>query len=544
VATSDFKDSGQRLAPRPSRFTIRDLADGALLVEYPDLPDEEANAAAVAGAEALERKMPSGFLDAVPGARTLLIEFDPFETSSERLSAILSSRGPARGAGLLRTLRVPVVYGGPAGVDLSGLAQAAGVSTEEFARLHATACYRVAFLGFAPGFAYLTGLPPLLHAPRLETPRTRVPAGALAIGGPYTGIYPVETPGGWRLIGRTPVRLFDPDADPPTLFSPGDRVFFEPIREEDFNPALASAPRLSAPGREPPMGSPLFRVLSPGVFTSLQGSPRYGSSRYGVPPGGAMDSVALARGNARLSNLPEAAGVEMTWVGAEVEALAETTVCLQGAAPDTQWNGRSAPIGEPFRLRSGDRLRVARISRGARSYLCVEGGLATDRRPRISPRLAPGDILRSAIGSAHPGFPVPRLSFPHRSDLETGEIVVRVVLGAHRSLFREEGLATFRSSVFRVSSSSDRRGIRLQGPPVALAGSPDIPPEGIPLGAIQIARDGMPMVLGPDRPVTGGYVRIATVIGADFPLLAQAVPGDAVRFVDVDLAEALRARVG
>ena len=119
--------------------------------------------------------------------------------------------------------------------------------------------------------------------------------------------------------------------------------------------------------------------------------------------------------------------------------------------------------------------------------------------------------------------------------------MIRVLAGPQREGFEKDGVATFLGSPFRVSPSSDRRGIRLEGPPIANRDSPDIPPEGTALGGIQVPRDGQPIVLGPDRPVTGGYAKIATVIAADFPLLAQALPGTAVRFRDVTLAEALAA---
>jgi allophanate hydrolase subunit 2 len=118
------------------------------------------------------------------------------------------------------------------------------------------------------------------------------------------------------------------------------------------------------------------------------------------------------------------------------------------------------------------------------------------------------------------------------------------VLDPREGLFSKESVAAFLSSSFRVSASSDRRGLRLDGPAISLSRAPDIPPEGTPLGAIQVPRDGTPIVLGPDRPVTGGYARIATVVRADFPLLAQRPPGAAVRFVAVRLAQVLAARVG
>jgi KipI family sensor histidine kinase inhibitor len=526
---------------------LLDLADGSLLVEYPDLSDEEANGQAVAAACALERQSPKGFLYAVPGARTLLVEFDPARIGSARFATLFSETGAAPPAETRRTLRIPVAYGGEAGADLSAVARGAGMTAEEFARRHAQASYRVAFLGFAPGFAYLTGLPPELHVARLPTPRTRVPAGAVAVAGPYSGIYPGETPGGWRLIGRTTVRLFDPQADPPALFAPGDRVLFEPVQDlpSSFSPVLGGHIDHAIPG------PPLFRVLSAGLFSSIQGAPRYGWSRYGVPPGGAMDPRALARGNARLGNAASAAALEMTLLGAELEALRDVQACLEGAMPEARHDGRAIRCGEAIRLRAGERLRVERILEGARSYLCVEGGLAQVERAQISPRLIRGDLLCSRQAPPAPDAavrgPAEHAWAGRAADLlpsRTTETLVRVVLGPHPERFTQEGLATFVSSIYRVSASSDRRGIRLEGSPVGLAEAPDLPPEGTPLGGIQVASDGMPIVLGPDRPVTGGYVRIATVIQADFPLLAQAQPGSPVRFVAVGLAEALAARVG
>ena len=564
---------------------FHDLADGAALVEYPGLSDDESNARAVAGARALERDSPEGLLSAVVGARTLFLEFDPDKCPVERIASRLSTRESSRVAASRRTLRIPVVYGEEAGSELPELASAAGLAPHEFARRHAAAVYRVAFLGFAPGFAYLAGLPPELRAPRLPTPRPRIAAGTVAIAGPYTGIYPGGTPGGWRSIGSTHVRLFDAAADPPTLLLPGDEVRFERVDSERLLPPL-ERPAVPRP-QGTTAAAALFRVLSPGVFTSVQGAPRFGWTSYGVPPSGAMDRVALAQANAGLGNPEGAAALEMTLVGAELETLADTTICLSGSEAEAECNGKPVALEETIAVRRGDRLRVGRIRAGVRTYLAVVGGFAPAGRFGISQRLASGDLLfappvppspRPALRSSAPAFakpasadearslrstrsPVslsPRVSASHRPRVPaslrprvhdqvpsaTSETVVRVVLDPREVPFPKEGVATFLSSTYRVSASSDRRGIRLEGRPIALSRSPDIPPEGTPLGGVQVARDGMPIVLGPDRPVTGGYARIATVIHADFPLLARRPPGATLRFVAVSLAEALAARVG
>src|SRR5262249_25947332 len=143
----------------------------------------------------------------------------------------------------------------------------------EIVRLHTQAVHIVAFLGFAPGFAYLSGAPRELALPRLKTPRVRVPAGSVAVADGYSGVYPAETPGGGRLIGRAWARMFDRDASPPALLSPGDHVVFDAVDE---------LPAISAPAGHEPRGEPVLRVIAPGPFTSIQGAPRYGLSASGV----------------------------------------------------------------------------------------------------------------------------------------------------------------------------------------------------------------------------------------------------------------------
>ena len=518
---------------------ILDIAEGAILLEHPDSSEEDANRRAVAAARRLAAQPLPGFLDAVVGARTLLVEFDPFRGSRERFAQAVAAGtdGEETHAGHGRLLRVPVFYDANSvfGPDLQELAAQAGLPAEEFARRHSGARYRVSFVGFAPGFAYLTGLPPELHASRLATPRTRIPAGSVGIGGSYTGVYPGGTPGGWRLIGRAPVSLFDPFRDPPALLIPGDGVEFEPIGREEFERrrgVLESHPVAAAPATS---ASPVFRVLAAGVFTSVQGAPRHGWERYGVPPGGAIDPVSLASGNALLGNPPLAPGLEMTLVGPELEVLSDTALAFSAGAPEATLNGRALPADSPFSVRRGDRIAAGPLRRAARAYLCAAGGIAQAARPEISVRLAGGDTVLAATrpGSSASGLPA-GAALAARGD----EVVVRVLPGPQRERFEPDGTRTFFSGAYRVSASSDRRGIRLEGPAIFNRETPDIPPEGTTLGGIQVPRDGQPIVLGPDRPVTGGYARIGTVIAADFPLIAQALPGAAVRFAPVTLEEA------
>ena len=386
------------------------------------------------------------------------------------------------------------------GADLGDVARELGLAPAELVRRHVEAEHVVSFLGFAPGFAYMTGG---FALPRLHTPRVRVPAGSLAIADGYTGIYPAETPGGWRLLGRVSAQMFDPAADPPALLRPGDRVIFEPVARLPEPARALATPR--------PAGEELLRVIGAGAFTSVQGGPRYGLASSGVPAGGAMDLASLAAANRALGNAASAPALEITLVGPDLAALRDVRIAL----------------GTEVRLlRRGEELRAGPVRRGARAYLAVEGGFAEPLAGKATRTLAPGEVLHRSPAAPRKG---PR---PPRMPLRWGEplVEVRARRGPQWDFFASP--EDFFDAYYRVSPSSDRRGLRLQGPALALSRRSDIPPEGTAPGAVQVPGDGMPIVLGPDRPVTGGYAKIATVLPADFPLLAQARPGTAVRFLE------------
>lgn len=206
------------------RLRIDPLGDRALLVR---LPDQDA-ILGLAGA-LLPRLAAGALADVVPGDGSLLITFDGTEAGEAEARAAVEAAlaGPA----VLppsREQRIPVRYGGADGPDLDEVARLTGLTATAVVAAHAGATHTVRFLGFAPGFPYLGGLPAALEVPRLATPRTVTPAGSVAIATTFTGIYPAPLPGGWRIIGRTDVALFDPRRDPPTLLRPGDRVRFEP----------------------------------------------------------------------------------------------------------------------------------------------------------------------------------------------------------------------------------------------------------------------------------------------------------------------------
>jgi inhibitor of KinA len=210
---------------------IRPASDRSLLVSFGDEISMEAHGQVRALVRAL-RESSAGILNLHPAFASVLIDFDPRRHSHQEMEALVRERmaEPTEAAGWeTRTVEIPVSYGGEYGPDLEAVAGHTGLTPARVVELHASASYLVYFLGFSPGFPYLGGLPAELATPRLATPRKRVPAGSVAIGGSQTGIYPMESPGGWRIIGRTTLRLFDPQADPPALLRMGDYVRFTPI---------------------------------------------------------------------------------------------------------------------------------------------------------------------------------------------------------------------------------------------------------------------------------------------------------------------------
>lgn len=208
------------------------LGDSAVLIELGNEIDFEINQRVHALSNLIETSSLQGIIETVPAYATLLVHYDPLILSftqiknylQEKITQVnaISSRKP-------RQVEVPVQYGGEYGIDLESVASSLHISIADVIRIHSEKIYTVYMMGFTPGYPYMGKLDDTLVMPRLKTPRTRVPAGTVAIAGSQTGIYSIDSPGGWRLIGWTLLKLFDPKSDKPFLFSPGDEVKFEPV---------------------------------------------------------------------------------------------------------------------------------------------------------------------------------------------------------------------------------------------------------------------------------------------------------------------------
>jgi KipI family sensor histidine kinase inhibitor len=218
------------------RFRV--CGDRALLAEYGDGIDLAVNRRVHAMAAALGRQPLAGIEAVIPAYRNLAVVYDPLVVSFESLTAALTALEAELDESDLaqgRTVDIPVCYGGRFGPDLDFVAEHNRLSPQDVVQIHCAKPYHIYAVGFAPGFCYLGGLDPRLHTPRLPTPRTRVAAGSVGIAEAQTGVYPADSPGGWRLIGQTPLNLFNPLKADPFLYRAGDRIRFVPVSETDFH---------------------------------------------------------------------------------------------------------------------------------------------------------------------------------------------------------------------------------------------------------------------------------------------------------------------
>ncbi|MGQ9735422.1 MAG: 5-oxoprolinase subunit PxpB [Thermaceae bacterium] len=476
---------------------------------------EEANRKALALARALLANPPRGLLDAVPGYDSLYLELQhPLRKDAlRRLLARLEEAPLPEG----QTVEIPVLYDGE---DLEEVALLTGLSREEVIRIHSAPLYRVYALGFTPGFPFMGEVDPRLRLPRKESPRPKVPAHSVAIAGFQTGIYPLSSPGGWRLLGRALVAVYDPHRPEPFLLRPNDRVRFRPAQGE---PPPEPRPLELLP--EEPL-RPVLRVEEPGLFTLVVDEGRFLVGHLGLARSGALDSRSARRANALVGNPKGTPLLELTLVGPVLTALADVVLGFYGYGMVPLLEGEALPPGQSFLLKRGQTLRFKSTREGVRGYLAVAGGVearrflgsaSPDLRGRIGRPLQAGDLLGvEREKPVRPGYALPLPSLP--------PLRLRLLKGPQ---YTKEALRALASSPFTLIGG-DRMGLRLEGPEVP---GGEVRSEATPLGGVQVPPSGEVILLLNDKGSLGGYAKPALVHPKDLWLLAQMRVGERVTFV-------------
>ena len=216
---------------------ILTAGDSSLLIQFGQEISPEINAQITAFVHLMREQHLEGVTDVIPAFTSLLINYDPrvidYRKLKRRLEKLLKLE-VSKKASSSRIFEIPVCYGGEYGPDLENIAKHANLTTQEVIAIHSSSDYLIYMLGFLPGFSYLGGLDARIHTPRLANPRIRIPAGSVGIGGSQTGIYPMDSPGGWQLMGMTPVKTYDPERETPILVEAGDYIRFVPVDEDEY----------------------------------------------------------------------------------------------------------------------------------------------------------------------------------------------------------------------------------------------------------------------------------------------------------------------
>ena len=536
--------------------------DRALLVETSDTRSAHRVARAIEQSRD-DGRAPATIEEVIVGLASVVVVFDPHDdvdfvaewvggldastdTASTDTTTVTapgnSVDGRARAApSKSARLEVPTVFDG---ADLATVARDAGTTTSEIVALLTAVDLEVAFVGFAPGFPYLVGLPDQLAAiSRRETPRPTVPAGSVAVGGGFASVYPSACPGGWRLLGHTSTSLFDPGVPPYARLRAGDAVRFTVAGPSDRWPGP------SAPVREPLRAGPRFaEVVEPGLLSLVEDGGRRSLGGAGIPRAGPCDSEAMGLVNRLLGNPADAPALEITAVGPVLRVSCDTHLAVVASGPgsaEIAVDGFAVAADAVVPVRAGQQVRVGAVHQVLRAYLGVAGGFDTpvvvgSRASDLLSGLGPGPLqVGDRLGLGPPVRPRGFLTPDGGTTEPAGPAALRLVPGPHD--FAAEELDALVEGAWTVGADSNRVGLRLEGGARRLT-PPALPASvGMVDGAIQVPPDGRPIVLMPDHATVGGYPIAACVIAADLPLLGRLRPGDALRFAWVDWPAGRRA---
>lgn len=523
--------------------TTHAVGRSAMLVQCPDISDVLALHAAL-----LKAPLPNQ-LELIPAATTVLVRFRSRLTrraAHEAAEALRTLRGEADAATESGTVEIPVLYRGE---DLEDVAEHLGITPEAVIDRHAHQEWTAAFSGFSPGFAYLVPADARpeasLTVPRRASPRTKVPAGSVALAGDFSAVYPSDSPGGWQLIGTTDTPVWDLDREVPALITPGTHVRFSPTRETvELQESRPAAP--PEPGEDAAL-----RIDAPGLSTIVQDAGRSGHIDWGVSPSGWADPEAARSANRLVGNEAAASVLENTAGGLALTALKDTVLAVTGARAEVSVAGETArriPNDRPFAMLAGERLSIGPTSRGLRVYVAARGGFevapvlgsaATDTLARLGPpSLTRGSAVHLGPQPHHAVVPeLPSVPLPETEAVND----IPVSPGPRSGWFTPESLDAMAGFTWQVTQESNRVGVRLaprddseeESPLIRTQEAQDreLPSEGIVAGSIQVPPNGNPVIFMADHPVTGGYPVIGVVEPEHLRLLAQAPPGTAIRLL-------------
>lgn len=556
-------------------FTVHPVNEYSILLSFGNSIDVHTHQLLMQAKQCIEQNPFPGFVETVPAYNTLAVYYDPAAvvqttatiaaTVEQTVRHILAHAEQLTAATTNQVVEIPVCYDEVFAPDLIDTATNLQLSTDELIQLHGNKPYHVFMLGFTPGFPYMGKVDERLITKRKQQPRLAVEPGSVAIAGEQTGIYPFATPGGWNIIGRTPLQLFDRNSVNPFLLKAGDEVQFKAITKEEFeNYGTSDAPvgrdsknNISHPTKTSEDNKPIVHIEQCGFLTTLQDTGRTGYLQYGVSKGGAIDKDAAQLANALVGNDTDEPVLELTQSPHRFLFTADAVVAFAGGGLQPETEQQLLPLYKPLFIAAGTIVNCKQQLPGFRLYMAVAGGFAAEEFLQSSST----DLLAKAGGFN--GRPLKKADILLQKNklsklqqqllqvLKAGAAIelfqpgnsitsntIRVLKGAEWNYLTNASATDFTQQPFIVTQQSNRMGYRLKTEALQTNQSCDIISSPVTQGTVQLTSSGEMIVLMADAQTVGGYPRISQVCAADLSLLAQKKPGDAIQFQIVSLQEA------
>ena len=529
---------------------IYPLSETAITLEWGNTIDDNLHAQVLTLNRSLHQNPFLGFIESVPAYASLTIYYQaeliatenahPFLFLKDYIETLMRSTTAAL-SWPDNLVSIPVCYDEAFGYDLDMVADINGISKENLIALHQQNVYKVYMMGFLPGFAYMGALDDAIATARKPTPRAKVEAGSVGIAGNQTGIYPLSSPGGWQIIGRTPRCLFDPGKTDPFLLKTGDSVKFYAITKEEFYQIFNPKNDIAEIGQGADEVDAL--VIKPGIYATLQDQGRFGFRAYGVPLSGAMDSVAHLYANALIGNTQNAATIECTMGGMVLQFKKDTHIALTGGGAGAI-NGSDIPLYQRHAVYENDVLEIRYNHQGIRTYIAVQGGFAAENimnSRSTCPMAGIGMPLKKDTGLRFGkdfSTAIKKIEENLPSRVVASAKSIRVCPGPEYDWMTADSARQMHTQKFTLTNRCDRMGYHLQAEPLFLNKPREMLSSAVTKGTIQLTPNGQLIILMSDCQTTGGYPRVGQIAAVDLPLVAQWSPGETVAFTDISFAEA------
>jgi len=529
---------------------IYPLCETAIVVEFGDIIDDAIHLQAMQLNKALQQAPFIGFIETVPAYTTLTIYYQPeliqplnlspFVYVKNHIQRLLTNPG-IETPNSAEIVSIPVCYDEEFGYDLNLVASTNKLTKEQVIDFHQQEVYDVYMMGFLPGFAYMGTVADAIATPRKPSPRAQVEAGSIGIAGKQTGIYPLTSPGGWQIIGRTPLSLFDLEKQDPFLFKTGDRIKFSAISKAKFDKIKKEQEVKNKITSEESI--PDLIVIKPGIYSTIQDAGRFKYQSFGVPVSGAMDETAYHTANALAGNQENAACIECTMGGLQLQFKKNAVIAVAGAGAAFV-NGQNIKSWQPLSVSKNDILEIRYNNDGMRTYVAVKGGFAAAaimNSRSVYAKAGIGTPLKKEQSlqfgnmlSINPKRLTESLSVPAYSS----NALIRIIPGPENNWMTPESATQIFSQSFSLSNQCDRMGYQLTAAPLSLNENKELLSTAVTKGTIQLTPSGQLIILMSDCQTTGGYPRVAQVATVDLPVLAQLKPGDTIRFSNISFQQA------